>query len=209
MKLKFSIVICMLSFFSASNAFANLSGNNVHFRGLVLVDSLNYQYKTGIASSKTFMLDFDKTIDNKMVLTKEDLKKLALNYALLKKADRASYFADRYIKQVHNTTILHNEMFKEIRASKEFSTLVKKYKTTLNGWILFFFSSGLVGIFIAVVLNLRKKGDIIANVLISLFVLIHSLFLIHLSLYLSKFNLNFPHILYSTTIFSFLYVPDG
>ena len=71
----------------------------------------------------------------------------------------------------------------------------------------FFFSTGLIGVFIAIVLNLRKKGDTIANLLISCFVLLHSLFVVYVCLFASKYIYEFPNTLRITTSFSFLYGP--
>lgn len=140
-------------------------------------------------------------------LSIEDYKRLATSYAILGDTLKTSEYVTKYIKNAHTVDILNKEEFKRFEGAKAYDNIIKKYKPELNGWILFFFSTGLLGLYIAVFLNLRKKGDIIANLLISGFVLIHSLFMIHLSLFLSKFNFKVPHTLYISTSFSFLYGP--
>jgi AraC-like DNA-binding protein len=103
--------------------------------------------------------------------------------------------------------ILENEAFDGIRATDEFQVLVKKYSLRVDFWVIFLFSCGLIGIFLFIVLNLRKKGDFLANLLISSFVLFHSLFVLHACIFMSRYNYSTPHALYLTTTFSFLYGP--
>ena len=148
-----------------------------------------------------------KAIADGIEFSNEDLENIAISYAFLKDVSNASLYVEKYIKNSHNINIINTSVFENINESKEYKSVLKKYKPELNGWILFFFSTGFIGVFIAIVLNLRKKGDTLANMLISLFVLFHSFFMIHLCLFLSKYNFNFPHSLYITTSFSFLYGP--
>jgi hypothetical protein len=121
--------------------------------------------------------------------------------------EEASEYAEKYIKKTYNTNILNNDAFLRINKSIKYQLLVKKYRSEFNVWIVFFLSSGLIGFFLSIVLNLRKTGDTIANLLISSFVFLHSVFIIHLSLFLSKTNFYLPHTLFISTSFSFLYGP--
>ena len=139
--------------------------------------------------------------------TNDVLKQVALSYAIMNNEVKASEYVVQYIQNSHDLSILNNSAFDKFEKTALFQSVVKKYKPHLNGWLLFFFATGLIGIFISVVLNLRKKGDTVGNILISLFVLFHSLFIIHLCLFLSNYNFNFPHSLYITTSFSFFYGP--
>lgn len=174
------------------------------------VDSL-YSYYTEIelqkSSAKAVVNWYEQEQKNNLTLSNEDLKKLAISYAVLENESKALEYMVKYIKSSHSVDIINDSAFANFRDSSGYQNIIKKYKPELNGWILFFLSTGLIGIFIAVVLNLRKKGDTIANLLISLFVLFHSFFMIHLCLFLTKYNYNFPHSLYITTSFSFLYGP--
>lgn len=143
----------------------------------------------------------DSTLSNK------DYERLAVAYAITGDTIKSAEFIAKHIKSSHNISILNREEFAGFKGAAVYDDIVKKYNPEIDGWVLFFFATGLIGIYLAIVLNLRKKGDIIANLLISGFVLIHSLFMIHLSLFLSKLNFNVPHTLYASTSFSFLYGP--
>lgn len=164
--------------------------DSLHIEQAKIVTNL-YQIKIGIGDE----------------LSNEDLKNLAISYAYLNNDKKASEYTLAYIKKAHDINILNDNSFENIKNSASFNAIVKKYYPQLDGWIIVFFSAGLIGIFIAVVLNLGKEGDVKANILISLFVLFHSFFIIHLCLFLSKYNFTFPHSLYITTSFSFLYGP--
>ncbi len=175
----------------------------------VQIDSFDFnnqlELSRGYASS---IIEWhQKALVNGVEFSNNDLKNIAISYAYLTDAPNASEYLEKYIKNSYDIDIINNNVFENINDSKEYKGIIKKYKPEINEWILFFFSTGLIGIFIAVVLNLRKKGDIIANILISLFVLLHSFFTIHLSLFLSNYTFNFPHSLYITASFSFLYGP--
>ena len=210
--MKLTRIISILFFFLFINGFAAVLKNDavIFFNEKKVTSYLMLMQTEAIISEKdasVVIAEYNDAIAKGYVLKNDDLKKLSISYAIINDAEKSSDFLDRYIKKVRNFDILNNDVFIKIKDSKEFNAVAKKYEPELNGWILFFFSSGLIGIFIAVVLNLRKKGDTVANILLSLFVLFHSLFMIHLCLYLSKYNLEFPHSLYITASFSFLYGP--
>ncbi|QMU66125.1 MAG: hypothetical protein GKR88_18835 [Flavobacteriaceae bacterium] len=140
-------------------------------------------------------------------LSSDELKKTAISYALLGQVTESANYAERYIKASHEVNILDHEAFEAFVNSDEYRSLIKKYKPEINGWILFFFSCGLIGVFLSIVINLRRKGDTLANLMITLFLFFNSLFIIHLCLYLSKFSFYNPHVLYISTPFSFIYGP--
>ena len=128
-------------------------------------------------------------------------------YAKVGNAKKSIQYAEEYIKRFYEVDFLKSEAFSNISDSIEYKTLIKKYDQKLNSWILFFLSIGVIGLFFSIIINLKKSNDFVANFLISLFILFHSLFIIHLSLFLSKYNFLIPHSLYITTSFSFLYGP--
>ncbi len=178
------------------------------YKGIQIDSSyINNQFEFNRESAKSLIKWHEKALIKGVDFSNKDLKNIAISYAYLNNTSKASEYLDKYIKNSYDINVINISVFENISESKEFKSVLKKYKPTLNGWILFFFSTGLIGIFIAIVLNLRKKGDIIANILISLFVLLHSFFTIHLSLFLSNYSFNFPHSLYITASFSFLYGP--
>ena len=208
MKLLRIIYILFLLLYANVNASNNDENFKVNYIG-AQIDStyMNNQHILNVELAKSLIEKHKKALFNKVDLSKEDLKNIAVSYAYLGDAQNASEYLEKYIIVSHSINILNNSAFETINESKEFRSILKKYEPKFNGWILFFFSTGLIGIFIAIVLNLRKKGDTTANILISLFVLLHSFFTIHLSLFLSNYTFEFPHSLYITASFSFLYGP--
>ena len=140
-------------------------------------------------------------------LTNQDLKNLAFSYAYLNDSEKSAEYTKKYIKRVLSVDILEDSSFDNIRSTKEFAALEKQYSLRLDGWVIFLFSCGLIGIFLFIVLNLRKKGDFTTNLLISTFVLFHSLFVLHATIFMSRYSYQTPHALYLTTTFSFLYGP--
>lgn len=137
----------------------------------------------------------------------DELKSLAFGYAYLQNAEQSSKYLQLYIKQALETKIIDYPVFDEIRSSNEFQVLVKKYSLRVNFWVMLMIGCGLIGIFLFIVLNLRRKGDFMANILISTFVLFHSLFAIHATFFMSRYNYQAPYALYLTTTFSFFYGP--
>ena len=203
------IYILFLLLYVSVSAKANNDLEPETFYKRIQIDSvhLNDQREFNRGHAKSVIEWHQKALVHNVKFSTEDLKNIAVSYAYLNDTQNAVNYLERYIKNAHNIDILNNSAFENINSSKEYQYVIKKYKPQLNGWILFFFATGLIGIFVAIVLNLRKKGDLVANILISLFVLFHSFFMIHLSLYLSNFTYNFPHSLYITASFSFLYGP--
>ena len=137
----------------------------------------------------------------------EDYKSLAIFHALNKNLKKSAEYVEKYIKKRCSTDILNNDAITQVSDSDEFAYLLKKYKPKIDIWILFFFSIGVIGLFSSILILTRNKSDFSSSLCISLFVFIHSFFLIHLCLFLSKYNFKIPHSLYASTSFSFLYGP--
>ena len=112
-----------------------------------------------------------------------------------------------YIKSTGDFTLIENSAFETVNRTEPFKQLKDKYLLKFSMSTFFYLYVGLIGIFIAVVLNVRKRTDNTANALISAFVFIHSFFLIHVSLYLTNYTYSAPHTLSMSTVFSFLYGP--
>lgn len=112
-----------------------------------------------------------------------------------------------YIIETGDFSILNRDVYIDLVNEPSFQDLVDKYLPKFRMGTFFYFYVGLIGFFIAFILNLRRKTDRIANGLIGLFVFMHSFFLIHVSLYLANYTYYEPHTLSMSTIFSFLYGP--
>ncbi len=82
-----------------------------------------------------------------------------------------------------------------------------RYELKIDFYLLFFFAVSIIGIFSSLVLNLRKIGDRKAKLLIGLFLLFHSLFIIELCLNLTDYSLKFSVIFLMTLSVAFLSGP--
>ncbi len=120
---------------------------------------------------------------------------------------QAAYYTEQFIKLSNDQTILQQEKVLEVMESTDFKRLSDKYQPKLNIWTVFYFYCGLIGIFVSIMLTLRKKSDRPTKWIISVYVLLHSLFILHISLFLSNYSYKIPHSLYVTACFSFLYGP--
>ncbi len=155
-----------------------------------------------------FIANWEKLVKQKEIApTGEDYKRVAIGYASLRKAKKSALYLKKYINKQHDIDILNHQAFLNVSDTEEFKNILKQYKPTINGWVLFFFSVGIVGVFLSIIISLRRKSDVCSNLLISLFVFFHSLFIIHLSLFLSRYEYETPHSLYFSALFPFLYGP--
>ncbi len=97
--------------------------------------------------------------------------------------------------------------FRKIQHTDQFIELLKRYRTNMNAWALAFLYIGLIGFFLFAVINLNRSGDRKANLLISLLVLFYSITMVQIGLMISNYRLYFPHILFASAAFSFIYGP--
>ena len=173
-----------------------------------LTDSLFYKNKFQTEDLHQSVVEWEKLLPkDKINLTNEDYKRVALSYAYFNNAEKSSEYAEIYIKNTHKISILENEVFLNISNTKEFKLLEERYKPEINGRILFFLSIGLIGVFSFIMINIMKNGNVISNFLISFFLLLLSLYIIHSCLFLSKYHFKIPHSLYVTKSIFFLCVP--
>ncbi len=134
-------------------------------------------------------------------------KKLAFSYSKAKEPGLAGKYIEKYIQTTLDVSFVNHSYFNPISDSETYIQLANKYAKKLNLWSIFCLYVGFIGVFIAIVLNFRKCSDRIANLLISVFVFQHSIFVIHISLLLTNYEYYLPHTLYMSTSFSFLYGP--
>ncbi len=112
-----------------------------------------------------------------------------------------------YILETGDFSILDESEFIDLSNEATFKELVDQYVPKFSISNFFFLYVGLIGLFIAFILTVRRNTDRVANGLIGLFVFMHSFFLIHVSLYLSNYTYEMPHTLSMSTFLSFLYGP--
>ena len=97
--------------------------------------------------------------------------------------------------------------FMFITDSEDFKTLPDDLKPEFNLLSFIYLYVALIGFYIAVMVNLNKKTDLIARVLISGFIFIHSFFILHICINITNYQYEYPHTYLMSTSFSFLYGP--
>jgi len=134
-------------------------------------------------------------------------KKKALEYAEKGDAPRAIEYAVSYIKATKDLSIINDHLFQGIKQSPSYLSFKTKYTPKITFWNIIYFLSGFLGVFIGFFIHFRKKRDPIGVLLISLFVIFNSVFVLHLSVHLSQLQYTLPNTLFISTTFSFLYGP--
>lgn len=212
--MKFINVITKLFFLLfCVNIFANL-----HVDGIGKDDVMRYKLIDSLYLSKSKVLlsedeaisiidSYKNTIENNNNFDENDLQALSVSYAAINSPKKSTEFLDKYIKQTHDFEILNSQYLNNIKKTDSYTHLLNKYKPKINGWIIIYFFGAFVGIFIAVILNFRKKIDNVTIAIISVFIAISALYTINICLYLSNLHYQFPHTLYYTISFNFLFGP--
>jgi AraC-like DNA-binding protein len=164
----------------------------------------NYLPNEIITASDLVIISGDQTVNRDSI---QEYKKLAIEFAQKKNSKEASLYLDKYIKASLNTHFIKDEVFSSIKQTEDFEEVAKKYELNFSFINLFYLFSSVIGIFIVIILNSNRKSDNRSIVLISSFILIHSIFIFHIFLFLSRLQFRFPHTLFMSIIFSFLYGP--
>lgn len=146
-------------------------------------------------------------VDGIFVDAASALERQAISFTKESQPEKAVAALEAYILETGDFSILENSSYEPLKRNEAFIALKDKYLVKFGMGTFFYLYVGLIGIFIALVLNARKKQDRVANGLISLFVFMHSFFLIHVALNLSNYVYTEPHTLSMSTPFSFLYGP--
>lgn len=118
-----------------------------------------------------------------------------------------AFYVEEYVKYSAETGFVESRYFLKFKETDEFQALYQKYGLNVNWLHFFYLFSALIGFFIGVMLFTQKSKDKKATRLISIFVLIHSLFIFHIFLHSTNLKFRMPHILYMSSIFSYLYGP--
>lgn len=197
------LMVFVLIFFSPKTSVFGHNQNN----------PLNHQtelIKLSETTSKEFSYFYDV---NHLKLASSSMdsiaiyKELAYKYARNREAEKASLYTDMYIKMSYNLNFIHDSEFVAIENTEPFQEIVKKYCLNFTAFNLFYLFAALIGFFIAIVMNFKRNKNKNAIVFMSVFILIHSFFILHLFVYNSNLKYRFPHILFMSTVFSYLYGP--
>lgn len=198
------ILFCFISFLNEAVALTdpNLVQDNVE--NIVLKQRANQKQilQNSIDSYKEVLSEKHPSTDSV-----EIFKIIALSSSKLGNSEESVFYVEKYIKNSLDTSILNNDSFNKINNTEEFKVLTKKYLPRINTLIFLYFYIAFLGVFIAVVLNLRKKSDKTASRLITGFIVIHSIFIIEFCCYLSNYQLRHPHTFLMSSAPSLLYGP--
>jgi AraC-like DNA-binding protein len=136
-----------------------------------------------------------------------EFRNLARIYADRLQADKAINYAEKYIRATSDLSIINDHFFSKISQTDIYLNFKSNYKPKFETLPLFYLFASLIGLFIFVILNLKKGINRVGTFLMSLFVLLNSLFILHLSLYLINCQYYFPNTLLFSTVFTLLYGP--
>ena len=136
-----------------------------------------------------------------------EYRNLARIYSDSLQADKAINYAEKYIRTTADLSIINDHFFSKISQTDIYLNFKSNYKPKFNTLPLFYLFAALLGLFIFVILNLKKGVNRVSTFLMSLFVLFNALFILHLSLYLINCQYYFPNTLLFSTVFTFLYGP--
>jgi AraC-like DNA-binding protein len=160
-----------------------------------------------IASYNSVIIKGAELNQRTLIDSSQILRWTAIEYAQNNNAEQASIFIEKYINATLRVGFINNDVFDIISDSEDFIALKDKYKVNFSLINLFYLFTSLVGLFIFIVLNLKKKSKNSSNFLISLFVLMHSIFILDLFFFLTNLRYSYPHSLFMSITFSFLYGP--
>ena len=174
----------------------------------VYVDKLK---KTSLATVlENFQDAFANTPNSNYSITQDSIlhyRQMAISFADKNDASNAILYMKKYIAATAEISFINDHLFYTIKDTAEYKDFKEKYSPRYSLIALFYIYAGLLGLFLFVILNIRKQKDKVSTLLISLFVLFHSLFILHLSLYVINVQYYLPHTLFISTTFSFLYGP--
>ncbi len=134
-------------------------------------------------------------------------RNLAVEYSNNNDVDNAMLNINKYVSATADLSIINDHLFSNIKNTEKYLGFKEKYLPKFNIMAVIYFYAGFLGIFIFIILNIKKGIDRLGTFLISLFVLFNSLFILHLSLYVINYQYYVPQALLMTTTFSFLYGP--
>jgi len=134
-------------------------------------------------------------------------KKLALSHAALENAKESASYTEKYLIRKFDVTFLVSDGLKNIKDSKPYQVLMDRYHPSFDIWSFLYIYVAFIGFYIVIVINLNKRIDRVARLLIGTFVLIHSIFIVHICLFMTNFQYRFPHTYLMSGFFSFLFGP--
>lgn len=135
------------------------------------------------------------------------IKKLALSEAAEENLDKAVSYINDYLKIDFQPAFVLHEGFDKIRGSEGFKKISGTVLPEISTWSIFYFFVAIVGFYVVLALVVNKKIDKQARILISLFVFIHSFFILNICMNQTNYVFQFPHTYLMSTWSSLLYGP--
>lgn len=184
-----------------------------HVKGLEPIefksqDSLEWaDYYYNIHRYKQAIPLYRKNLDTVREEKVKILKKLALSEAAMEHPSASITYIHDYLQLEFRPSFLLHEGFDVIRTTDEFSKVSERVIPKISGWSMLYFFVALIGFYVMGMLLLNKKIDRDARVLIALFVFIHSIFILNISINRANYLFEFPHSYLMSTWSSLLYGP--
>lgn len=205
--------VFILSFFSLFSIFVFADKNRnlyeIHLESGIAISHFFAQMNPGLDIS-TPSETSDKNLTTLSSISTDSIQEfrtLAIAFAEKNQAKESTKYIVKYIAATTDMSFLNDHLFANIKNSDEYQALKEKYDSKIGLLGFFYFCAGVLGLFVFVVLNLKSSIDRTNTFLISLFVLFHSVFILHLVLYVMNIQFYLPHALFASTTFSFLYGP--
>lgn len=173
-----------------------------HRRLLEKADNLYYERKFPEA-----IITYDLVLAEETVIKAPVLKKIALSHAALEQVEECVEYLEQSLISKFDTKILMDSRFDNVRESEAFIELEEKYSPSFSIWSLACLYICLIGFYIAALINFNKKIDRVARTLISIFVLIHSAYILHIFLFMTNMQYSYPHTYLMSGPYSFLFGP--
>lgn len=174
----------------------------------IFQDSLEWaDYYYNIHRYKQAIPLYQRNLDTVPVEKARILKKLALSEAAMEDSSASVSYIHEYLQLEFKPSFLLHEGFDPIRITDEFQTVSERIIPKITIWSMMYFFVALIGFYIMGMILLNKKIDGNARVLIALFVFIHSLFILNISINRSNYLFEIPHSYLMSTWASFLYGP--
>ena len=198
-KLRFAFLISFL-FLNSTNSILLAEESLLEFKieeggSLNSINSNRHNYDNNKAHLNSVII---KGVEiNQKILTDSSqiFRWTAIEYAQNNDAKKASIYIDKYIKSTLHVGFINNDVFDSIANSEEFKELENKYKTNFSAINLFYLFTSLIGFYIFILLNLKNNTINSSKTLISIFILMHSIFIMDLFFYLSNLRYLYFHII--------------
>lgn len=177
------------------------------------IEPIGYGKNIIYLSTKAYKNSTEK--DNNLLQIESNKEVLNLAFQIYKgigSKQISNYFkairtSPNYFLSKTSTSFFIKNQFFELKHPPELKTKLEKFPLKFGLLSFAYLYVALIGFYIAIMINLGKKTERIAKILISSFVFIHSIFILHICFNLTNYHFVFPHSYRMSTVFSFLYGP--